>query len=102
MQNQIEIYIANDGTTQIKVQFEQETVWLTQQQMQGLFQKSKATISQHITNIFKEGELDEEVVVRESRTTTQHGAMKGEKQSTPVKIYNLDVIISVGYRVKSQ
>ena len=101
-QNQIEIYKATDGTTQIKVQFEQDTVWLTQQQMQDLFQKSKATISQHITNIFKEGELEEKVVVRESRTTTQHGAMKGKKQSTPVKIYNLDVIISVGYRVKSQ
>ena len=101
-QNQIEIYKATDGTTQIKVKFEQDTVWLTQQQMQDLFQKSKATISQHITNIFKEGELEEKVVVRESRTTTQHGAMKGKKQSTPVKIYNLDVIISVGYRVKSQ
>ena len=90
------------GTTQIKVQFEQDTVWLTQVKMQDLFQRSKATISEHITNIFKEGELEEEVVVRKSRTTTQHVAITGKEQSTPVNIYNLDVVISVGYRVKSK
>ena len=101
-QNQIEIYQANDGTTQINVQFEQDTVWLTQAQMQDLFQKSKATISEHINKIFKEGELEEKVVVRKSRTTTQHGAMTGRTQDSPTNLYNLDVVISVGYRVKSQ
>jgi len=101
-QHQIEIYQANDGTTQINVQFEQDTVWLTQAQMSDLFDKNKRTISEHIRNIFKEGELEEEVVVRKSRHTTQHGAIAGKTQSTQVNLYNLDVIISVGYRVKSQ
>ena len=70
--------------------------------MQPLFQKLKATISEHIKNVFDEGELDEKVVVRNFRTTTQHGTTKGKTQSKNVKHYNLDVIISVGYRVKSQ
>ena len=99
---QIEIYQANDGSTQINVQFEQDTVWLTQAQMGQLFEKNKRTISEHIRNIFKEGELDEKLVVRKSRTTTQHGAIEGKTQTSNVNIYNLDVIISVGYRVKSQ
>lgn len=101
-QNQIEIYQAKDGTTQITVQFDQETVWLTQAQMGQLFEKNKRTISEHIRNIFKEGELEEKVVVRKSRTTTQHGAMAGKTQTSKVSLYSLDVIISVGYRVKSQ
>src|SRR5690606_33887286 len=101
-QSQIEIYQANHGTTQITVQFEQETVWLTQVQMGQLFEKNKRTISEHIRNIFKEGELEEKVVVRKSRTTTQHGAIEGKTQNSKVSLYNLDVIISVGYRVKSQ
>lgn len=99
---QIEIYQANDGSTQINVQFEQDTVWLTQAQMGQLFEKNKRTISEHIRNIFKEGELDEKLVVRKSRITTQHGAIAGKTQTSSVNIYNLDVIISVGYRVKSQ
>ncbi|CAG2532797.1 Fic/DOC family protein [Maribacter dokdonensis] len=99
---QIEIYQANDGSTQINVQFEQDTVWLTQAQMGQLFEKNKRTISEHIRNIFKEGELDEKLVVRKFRTTTQHGAIEGKTQTSKVNIYNLDVIISVGYRVKSQ
>lgn len=66
-----------------------------------MFNKSKATISEHISNIFKEGELDEKVVVRKFRTTTQHGALEGKTQSKEVKYYNLDVIIYVGYSVKS-
>lgn len=70
--------------------------------MGQLFEKNKRTISEHIRNIFKEGELDEKLVARKSRTTTQHGAMEGKTQTSNVNIYNLDVIISVGYRVKSQ
>ncbi len=100
--NQIEIYRANDGSTQINVQFEQDTVWLTQAQMAELFGKGRTTIAEHINNVFTEGELVKEEVCRDFRHTTQHGAIKGKSQSRDVKYYNLDVIISVGYRVKSK
>jgi len=95
------LYKTEDGKVKIETHFENETVWLNQAQIGELFQKSKATISEHIKNIFTDGELDEELVVRNFRTTTQHGAIKGITQSKNVKHYNLDVIISVGYRVKS-
>ena len=100
--SKIEIYEANDGSTQINVQFEQETVWLTQAQMATLFNKGRTTITEHIKNIFLEGELQEEVVCRDFRHTTQHGAISGATQTKKLKHYNLDVIISVGYRVKSK
>ena len=90
-----------DETVRIEVRLEDDTVWLTQAQIVALFQKAKSTISFHISNIFKEGELDENVVVRKNRTTTLHGAIDGKKQTHEVAYYNLDVIISVGYRVKS-
>ena len=99
---EILIYQNQEGTIKIDVRLEEETVWLTQAQLCEMFQKSKATISEHIKNIFVEGELDEKVVVRKFRTTTQHGAMAGKSQEVEVNAYNLDVIISVGYRVKSQ
>lgn len=100
--NEVLIYQSQDGTIKVDVLFEGETVWLTQSQLCTLFGKSKATISEHIKNIFEEGELNEEVVVRKFRTTTQHGAMEDKTQSHDTNFYNLDVIISVGYRVKSQ
>lgn len=96
------IYQAPDGRIKIDVRLDDETVWLTQAHMAELFGKSKKTISEHIRNIFNEGELDEIVVVRNFRTTTRHGAIEGKTQSKDVQYYNLDVIISVGYRVKSQ
>jgi len=99
--SEILLYQAPDGTIKLDVRLEDETVWLTQAHMAELFGKSRSTISEHITNIFKEGELDEEVVCRNFRHTTQHGAIEGKTQSSSVKYYNLDVIISVGYRVKS-
>ncbi len=99
--NQLIIYQTEDGKVKIETHFENETVWLNQAQIGELFQKSKATISEHIKNIFKDGELEEELVVRNFRTTTQHGAIEGKTQTKNVKHYNLDVIISVGYRVKS-
>lgn len=102
IKNQIEIYQAQDGSTQIDVQLEEETVWLTQAQMAVLFNKGRTTITEHISNVFKEGELIENMVCRDFRHTTQHGAIKGKTQSKNVKYYNLDVIISVGYRVKSK
>ena len=95
------IYQDSDGKVKIDVRLEEETVWLTQEHMAQLFGKSKKTISEHIRNIFKEGELDENVVIRKLRTTTRHGAIEGKTQSKEVQFYNLDVIISVGYRVKS-
>ncbi|MEL7601245.1 MAG: virulence RhuM family protein [Proteiniphilum sp.] len=101
MNSEILIYQNPDGNIKIDVRLEDETVWLTQAQMGQLFGKDKRTISEHIRNVFKEGELDEEVVVRNFRTTTQHGAIPGKTQEHEVKGYNLDVIISVGYRVKS-
>ncbi len=99
--SEIIIYQNSDGNIKIDVRLEEETVWLTQAQLCELFQKSKATISEHIKNVFEEGELDEGVVVRKFRTTTPHGAMAGKTQQVEVNGYNLDVIISVGYRVKS-
>ncbi|MBN2635596.1 MAG: virulence RhuM family protein [Prolixibacteraceae bacterium] len=96
------IYKSQDGSIKVDVQILDETVWLTQNQMGELFGKSKKTISEHITNIFKEGELSEALVVRKFRTTSQHGAIADKTQTREVNFYNLDVIISVGYRVKSQ
>ena len=96
------IYQATDGKIKLDVHLENETVWLSQAHMAELFDKSKKTISEHIRNIFNEGELEENVVVRNFRTTTQHGAIEGKTQSKEVQFYNLDVIISVGYRVKSK
>ena len=89
------LYQTEDGRTRIQCRFENETVWLTQQHMTELFQTSKQNVSLHIQNIFAEGELREDSVVKESLTT----AADGKNYAT--KFYNLDVIISVGYRVRS-
>lgn len=79
-----------------------ETVWLTQKAMADLFGVDKSSISKHLKNIFAEGELSEEVVVAKIATTTQHGALDGKTQTRDVFFYNLDAIISVGYRVNSR
>ena len=102
MENQIVIYQTDNGQTAIDVRMENETVWLTQAQMATLFQKDRTVIGRHIRNVFKEGELDEKVVCANFAHTTQHGAIIGKQQRQEVMLYNLDVIISVGYRVKSQ
>jgi hypothetical protein len=99
--SEILIYQNQDGNIKVDVRLEEETVWLTQDQMALLFGKGRSTITEHIQNVFKEGELDEKVVCRNFRHTTQHGAIEGKTQEKEVKNYNLDVIISVGYRVKS-
>ena len=91
----------SDEEVRLDVRLESNTVWLNIEQIAQLFNKGRTTISGHISNIFKEGELDEQVVCRNFRHTTQHGAIEGKTQSKEVKYYNLDVIISVGYRVKS-
>ena len=94
-QGEIIIYQTDDGNTKIDVKIEDETVWLTQAQLVELYRTSKSNISEHISNIFAEGELDEDSVVRFFRTT----AADGKRYNT--KYYNLDMIISLGYRVKS-
>ncbi len=98
---EILIYQNQDGSIKIDVRLEEETVWLTQEQMALLFGKARTTITEHIQNTFKEGELQEYVVCREFRHTTPHGAIKGKTQEKSINYYNLDVIISIGYRVKS-
>lgn len=93
---EIIIYKASDGSTQLDVKLEEESVWLTQKQMSLLFGKNVRTINEHIKNIFLEGELVENSVIRNFRITANDGKIYN------TKFYNLDVIISVGYRVKSK
>ena len=95
MSSEIIIYTTQDGRTKLQVNLQDETVWLTQDQMAILFGKSRSTVTEHIHNVFKEGELEEESVCRNFRRTGTDG------KEYSVKYYNLDVIISVGYRVKS-
>lgn len=94
-QGKIIIYQTNEGNTKIDVRFVDETVWLTQAQLCELYQTSKSNISEHINHIFEEGELEENSVVRKFRTTAVDG------KNYMVTHYNLDMIISLGYRVKS-
>lgn len=98
---QILLYQTNDGASKIEVTLANDTVWLTADQMAVLFQRNKSTISRHIKNVFDEGELKHELVVAKYATTTQHGAIKDKSQTHYVDFYNLDMIISIGYRVKS-
>ena len=95
--NSIVIYQTNDGETSIDVKFQDETVWLSQAQMAELFQKDRTVIGRHISNIFKEGELEREITC----ANFAHVGNDGEQQYITT-LYNLDVIISVGYRVKSK
>ena len=97
-QGEIVIYWADDGNAKIDVRFVDETVWLTQAQLCELYQTSKANISEHIKNIFEEKELDEESTVRKFRTVQEEGSRTVTRTLT---YYNLDMIISIGYRVKS-
>ncbi len=97
----IVVYKSNDGIVQLEVQLANDTVWLTLDQMAELFQRNKSTISRHIKNILECGELQRDMVVAKNATTTQHGAIQGMTQTHDVTIYNLDMIISIGYRVNS-
>ena len=98
-QNPIEIYKAQDGTTQVEVRFEKDTVWLSQAQMAILFGKDVRTINEHITNIFDEEELEKESTIRKFRIVRQEGKRQVNRE---IEHYDLDMIISVGYRVKSK
>ena len=96
------VYQAKDGAIELKLDKKNETILANLNQIAELFGVQKAAISKHLSNIFKEGELEENVVCRDFRQTTSHGAIKGKKQEGDVKYYNLDVVISVGYRIKSK
>ena len=97
--SQILIYRTEDGKIKLDVRFEDETVWLTQAMIAELFQSSKANVSEHIANIFAEGELSPEATVRKFRTVRQEGSRQVARE---LEFYNLDLIISVGYRIKSK
>ena len=92
MENQLILYQTEDGETRIQVSMQNNTIWLTQGQLVDLFQRDQSVISRHVNNVFKEGELE-----RESNMQKMHIA----NSDKPVALYNLDVVISVGYRVKS-
>ncbi|MDX4060576.1 RhuM family protein [Aliarcobacter skirrowii] len=99
--SEILIYQNENGNIKVDVMFEDGLIWLSQAQICEVFGKAKSTISEHIKAIFEEGELDEKVVVRNYRTTTKHGAIQGKTQTSDIKIYNLDMIIAIGFRVRS-
>ena len=101
LENNIIIYQTEDGRTSLEVRLENENVWLTANQMAMLFGRDEKTVRKHINNAIRE-ELSDAVVVAKFATTTQHGAIEGKTQTHDVSYFNLDVIISVGYRVKSQ
>ena len=102
MKNEIVIYQTKELAQHIEVRIDEDTVWLNKEQISSLFGRDRSVISRHINNIFKEGELQRKEVCAFFAHTTQHGAMKGKTQVKNVEHYNLDVIISVGYRVKSK
>ena len=101
MSRDIIIYNTEDGRAKIELQVENETVWLNQNEIAELFQTTKQNISKHIKAIFEDNELEEKVVVNYQLTTTQHGAIKNKTQSKIVGYYNLDMILAIGYRVRS-
>ena len=98
---EIVIYTAKDGSISVNARLEDETIWLTQKAMAELFGVKTPAISKHLKNIFSEGELKENMVISILETTTKHGAIEGKTQTKDTKYYNLDAIISVGYRVNS-
>ena len=102
IEQHLELFQTKDGVVSLPVKFDADTVWLSQVQMSNLFGKDRTVIGRHIRNAIQEGEIDAQVACANFAHTTQHGAIKGRSQIVNVTYYNLDVIISVGYRVKSQ
>ena len=101
MKNEIVLYRPNELVEHIEVRFDEDTVWLTQAQIAELFGTKRQAITRHLKNIFACGELAEDVVCSKMEHTTRHGAIAGKTQTGLLKIYNLDAILSVGYRVNS-
>ena len=102
MTEEIILYQDNDEITRVSVRFADEDLWLTQNQLVEIYQTSKSNVSEHIKHIFEDGELNRNVVVRNFRITTQHGAIEGKTQSRDVAHYNLDMVIALGYHMQSQ
>ena len=100
--SQLVIYQTPQGDTHIDVRIKGDTIWLTQRQIAELFGTKVPAISKHLKNIFASGELQEDMVISKMETTTRHGAIPGKTQTTETKFYNLDAILSVGYRVNSK
>lgn len=100
--NEILLYSTPNGNVKVEIYLQNETIWLTQQKIAELFGVDRTVVTKHIGNIFHSGELDEKLVCANFAHTTQHGAIRGKTQETISKFYNLDVIISVGYRVNSR
>lgn len=99
--NEILLYTTPNGKVKVEIFLQNETIWLTQQKIADLFGVQRPAITKHLKNIFETGELQEELVSSILEHTTQHGAIAGKTQEAKVKLYNLDAIISVGYRVNS-
>jgi hypothetical protein len=99
MENQIEIYTSQDGSTQIEVQFEGDTFWLNLNQISSLFDRDKSVISSHLSNIYEEGELDQISTVAKNATVQIEADRQVKRE---IEFYNLDAILSVGYRVNSK
>jgi len=97
-----DIVIYENGEVALKATVENETIWLSQKQMAELFSVQRPAITKHLNNIFKSHELEEEVVCSKMEHTTQHGAIEGKTQTKNLKYYNLDAILSIGYRVNSK
>jgi len=99
--NELAIFQADNGALELRTDVSRETIWANLDQIAVLFNRDKSVISRHIKNIFREKELQQEVVVAKFATTTLHGAIKGKTQTKNVAYYNLDMLLSVGYRVNS-
>ena len=97
-----DVVIYEDGSVVIDARVDKESIWLSQKQIAELFGVQRPAITKHLSNIFKSGELDEKVVSSILEHTTRHGAMEDKKQTKRTKFYNLDAIISIGYRVNSK
>jgi len=95
------IIVYEDGEIELKISVQQDTIWLTQKQIAELFNVKVPAISKHIKNIFNQNELIESMVVSKMEITTQHGAMSNKTQSKIINIYNLDIVLAIGYRVNS-
>lgn len=100
--NNFVIFKTESGKVNVDVYYQDNTLWLTQKKIAELFEKGRSTITEHLKNIFEDEELDEKVVCRNFRHTTQHGAIQGKEQEATAKYYNLKAITAVGYRVNSQ
>ena len=99
--NEILLYTTPNGGVKVEIYLQHDTIWLTQQKIADLFGVQRPSVTKHLKNIFESGELKEEVVCSILEHTTQHGALMGKTQETITRYYNLDAIISVGYRVNS-